>query len=107
MVQGTVEVAFVADDGTEVEAILTEGNGIEFEPETCALTVPETNVGDVVGDLGRRRTTIEAVEPAAGIHRISGLVPLAEMFAYTTALRSMTSGRGGISRGREGCPRIG
>jgi len=48
VVKGTLEITFVADDGTEAETSLNEGNGIEFEAETCTFITPETNVDDVV-----------------------------------------------------------
>jgi parallel beta-helix repeat protein len=48
VVQGTVEMVFFAEDGTEAETTMNAGNSIEFEPETCAFTAPETNVDDVV-----------------------------------------------------------
>jgi len=48
VVQGTVEMVFVADDGTEAETSLNADNSIDFEPETCAITAPETNVEDIV-----------------------------------------------------------
>lgn len=47
-VQGTVEMFFVADDGTEAQTSLNADNSIEFEPETCAFTAPETNTEPVV-----------------------------------------------------------
>ena len=49
------------------------------------------NSGSVVGDLQKRRATIESTSHGGEIHRVTGLVPLASMFAYTTALRSMTA----------------
>jgi len=48
VVQGTVAVVFTADDGTQAQTSLDEGNSIEFEPETCVFTTPETNTEDVV-----------------------------------------------------------
>lgn len=48
VVQGTVEITFVVDDGTEAQTSLNEGNCITFEPETCVFTTPESNVDDVV-----------------------------------------------------------
>jgi hypothetical protein len=48
VLQGTVEFTFYAYDGTEAQTSLNEGNTIEFEPETCSFTVPETNTEPVV-----------------------------------------------------------
>jgi parallel beta-helix repeat protein len=48
VVQGTVEIVFTADDGTQAQTSMSEGNSIEFEPETCAFTAPSDNEDDVV-----------------------------------------------------------
>ncbi len=58
---------------------------------------PEDNVGDVIGDLNRRRGMIKSQEPGATGVRIKAEVPLAEMFGYIGDLRTMTSGRGQFS----------
>ncbi|NQY64991.1 MAG: elongation factor G [Alteromonadaceae bacterium] len=58
------------------------------------VTTPEANMGDVVGDLNRRRGMIEGMdEGPAGSKIVNALVPLSEMFGYATALRSATQGR--------------
>lgn len=58
---------------------------------------PEANVGDVIGDLNRRRGMIKDQEPGATGIRIKADVPLAEMFGYIGHLRTITSGRGQFS----------
>ncbi len=58
---------------------------------------PEDNVGDVIGDLNRRRGMIHAQECAPTGNRIKAEVPLGEMFGYIGDLRTMTSGRGQFS----------
>lgn len=58
---------------------------------------PEDHVGDVIGDLNRRRGMISGQEPNATGVRIKADVPLAEMFGYISSLRTMTSGRGQYS----------
>jgi len=58
---------------------------------------PEDNVGDVIGDLNRRRGMISGQEPSSGGVRIKADVPLSEMFGYISSLRTMTSGRGQFS----------
>lgn len=58
---------------------------------------PEDNVGDVIGDLNRRRGMISGQEPNATGVRIKADVPLSEMFGYISTLRTMTSGRGQFS----------
>ena len=57
-----------------------------------ALT-PEENMGDIVGDLNRRRGTISDMSDRAGSKVIKGDVPLSEMFGYVTSLRTLSSGR--------------
>lgn len=58
------------------------------------VTTPETNVGDVVGDINGRRGRIEGMEQGmGGTTVVNALVPLGEMFGYVTTLRSLTQGR--------------
>ena len=62
------------------------------------VITPEENMGDVVGDLNRRRGMIEGMEEApAGMKAVNAQVPLAEMFGYATDLRSATQGRASYS----------
>ncbi len=57
------------------------------------VETPEDYMGDVMGDLNRRRGIIQGMEDVAGIKAIKAEVPLAEMFGYATDLRSMSQGR--------------
>ncbi|MBP6390514.1 MAG: elongation factor G [Flavobacteriales bacterium] len=57
------------------------------------VITPEENMGDIVGDLNRRRGTIEGMEDRSGAKAIKGKVPLSEMFGYVTSLRTLSSGR--------------
>ena len=58
------------------------------------IVTPEDNMGDVIGDLNRRRGQIEGMESSrAGARIVKAKVPLAEMFGYVTTLRTITSGR--------------
>jgi elongation factor G len=62
------------------------------------IVTPEEFLGDVIGDLNSRRGRIEGMEPGAGgTQVIKAQVPLAEMFGYATAIRSMTQGRASYS----------
>jgi len=62
------------------------------------VVTPEANMGDVVGDLNRRRGLIEGmIDAPGGLRQINAVVPLAEMFGYATALRSATQGRASYS----------
>lgn len=57
------------------------------------VVTPESFMGDVIGDLNSRRGRIDAMEDRIGAKVITAMVPLAEMFGYTTDLRSMSQGR--------------
>jgi elongation factor G len=57
------------------------------------VVTPEQNMGDVVGDLNRRRGVVEGMDDRAGAKVIKAKVPLSEMFGYVTQLRTMSSGR--------------
>jgi elongation factor G len=61
------------------------------------ITVPEANMGDIMGDLNTRRARVQGMDSEKGRSIITALVPLAEMQRYTTDLRSMTGGRGVFS----------
>jgi elongation factor G len=62
------------------------------------VVVPEVNLGDVMGDLNGRRGDIRKMDPAPGSSNlVTAMVPLSEMFGYSTALRSKTQGRGNFS----------
>ena len=58
------------------------------------ITVPEANMGDVLGDLNTRRARVQGMDTQKGRTVVTAHVPLAEMQRYTTDLRSMTGGRG-------------
>jgi elongation factor G len=57
------------------------------------VVTPENYMGDVIGDLNSRRGKIQGMNPQAGVQVITAQVPLAEMFGYSTDLRSKTQGR--------------
>jgi elongation factor G len=57
------------------------------------VLTPEENMGDVMGDLNRRRGQLQGMDTRAGAQVIRALVPLSEMFGYVTQLRTITSGR--------------
>ncbi len=61
------------------------------------VTMPEEYMGDVIGDINSRRGRIEGMEDIGGGKMVKALVPLAEMFGYSTDLRSKTQGRGNYS----------
>lgn len=57
------------------------------------VLTPEENMGDVMGDLNRRRGQLQGMDTRNGVQVIKALVPLSEMFGYVTQLRTITSGR--------------
>jgi len=57
------------------------------------VVTPEENMGDVVGDLNRRRGVINGMDDRNGAKVVKAFVPLSEMFGYVTQLRTITSGR--------------
>ena len=61
---------------------------------TVQITVPEENVGDVIGDMNSRRGKVLGMEPKGKMSQVNSEVPLAEMLSYAPDLRSMTGGRG-------------
>lgn len=88
-------VAFeIAGRGAFKEACLQAGP-ILLEPiMTVRVTVPDENMGDIMGDFNSRRGRVQGMENDKGRSIVSAQVPLAEMQRYTTELRSMTGGRG-------------
>ena len=70
------------------------GNPILLEPiMKVENATPEDYQGDIMGDLNRRRGVIQGMETKAGLCHINAEVPLAEMFGYSTAIRSLSKGR--------------
>jgi len=61
------------------------------------VVTPDEYIGNVTGDLNRRRAIVEQIDAQIGLQIIKAQVPLAEMFGYVTSLRSITSGRANYS----------
>ena len=75
-----------------------KANPVLLEPYMkVEVVVPEEYMGDVIGDLNSRRGRIEGMDSRNGAQSIRAFVPLAEMFGYSTDLRSKTQGRGNYS----------
>ena len=73
---------------------LRKANPIILEPIMAVeVEMPEEKMGDVMGDLSSRRGTIQGMDDLAGGKVIRAEVPLAEMFGYSTTVRSLTQGR--------------
>ncbi len=72
-----------------------DAGGVLLEPIMEAkVTVPEENMGDILGDFNTRRARVQGMDTKGGRSVVAAMVPLAEMQRYTTDLRSMTGGRG-------------
>ncbi|MBL7924353.1 MAG: elongation factor G [Bacteroidia bacterium] len=79
---------------TAFREALPKAKPILLEPiMKLEVITPEQNMGDVVGDLNRRRGQMEGMDSRAGAQVVKAKVPLSEMFGYVTALRTITSGR--------------
>ena len=93
------EMAFKIAGSMAIKEAVRNANPVLLEPMMkVVVTAPENNLGDVIGSLNSRRATIQSMDDAsAGIKEVKAFSPLAEMFGYTTNLRSMTQGRGAFS----------
>ncbi len=88
------EAAFKIAGSKALQSGVKEANPILLEPiMKLVVTTPEDYMGDVVGDLSSKRGEIGQMEEVMNAKIIHAQVPLAEMFGYTTTLRSMTQGR--------------
>lgn len=75
-----------------------EARPVLLEPiMSVEITVPEAFMGDVMGDMNKKRGRILGMEPKGGQQVIRTQVPMAEMFKYAIDLRSMTQGRGSFT----------
>lgn len=89
------EMAFRIAASMAFKSGMAKATPILLEPVMkIEVVVPEDYLGDVIGDLNSRRGRVDGMEAHSGLQIIRGFVPLAEMFGYTTALRSLTQGRG-------------
>ena len=88
------EMAFKIAASMGTKKLAKEGNAALLEPMMkIEVVTPEENMGDVVGDLNRRRGIIQGMEDSVAGKVVNAEVPLAEMFGYATDLRSATQGR--------------
>ncbi len=92
------EMAFHIAGSMALKDAMQKGAPILLEPiMKVEVTMPEDYMGDVIGDLNSRRGRIEGMEDIGGGKMVRAFVPLAEMFGYSTDLRSRTQGRGNYS----------
>ena len=88
------ELAFKLAANLAFKDGMRKANPVLLEPMMAVeVETPEDYMGDVMGDLNRRRGIIQGMDDAAGIKLVKAEVPLAEMFGYSTDLRSMSQGR--------------
>ncbi|MGA7829230.1 MAG: elongation factor G [Geobacteraceae bacterium] len=89
------EMAFKIAGSMAFKKAMETAKPVLLEPiMKMKITVPEDNMGDVIGDLNSRRGKVVGVEPKANSQIIRAVVPMAEMLSYANDLRSMTSDRG-------------
>ena len=92
------EMAFHIAGSLAFKEAMQKGNPVLLEPiMKVEVTMPEEYMGDVIGDINSRRGRIEGMEDIGGGKMVKAFVPLAEMFGYSTDLRSKTQGRGNYS----------
>ena len=88
------EMAFKIAASMATKKLALDGGAVLLEPiMKVEVVMPEDNMGDVVGDLNRRRGVIQGMDDCASGKIINAEVPLSEMFGYATDLRSATQGR--------------
>merc|ERR1711974_90560 len=88
------EMAFKVAASMATKKLAQSGGAVLLEPVMkVEVVTPEENMGDVVGDLNRRRGIILGMEESVSGKVVNAEVPLAEMFGYATDLRSATQGR--------------
>ena len=92
------EMAFKLAGSMAFKEGVKKANPVILEPiMKVEIEVPEEYMGDVIGDINRRRGQVNSMEDQHGIKKVTAFVPLSEMFGYSTDLRSMTQGRGTYS----------
>ena len=92
------EMAFHIAGSMAFKDAMRKAGAILLEPiMKVEVTMPEEYMGDIIGDINSRRGRIEGMEDIGGGKMVKAYVPLAEMFGYSTDLRSRTQGRGNYS----------
>ena len=89
------EIAFKTAGSMAMKQALAEADAFLLEPiMTVTISVPEENVGDVIGDLNSRRGRPLGMEPVGAMTEVKAEVPMSEMLNYAPDLRSITGGQG-------------
>jgi len=87
-------VSFQIAGSMAAKAAVQKAHPVFLEPiMRLAIVTPGEFLGDVLGDLGRRRANIKNIEGQGGVQSVRALIPLGESFGYASALRSLTQGR--------------
>ncbi len=88
------EIAFKVAGSLALQEAARRAKPVLLEPVfSVEVVTPEDYMGDVIGDLNRRRGRVEGMEPRGNAQVVRARVPLSEMFGYATDVRSMTQGR--------------
>jgi elongation factor G len=88
------ELAFKVAGSLALQEAAKRAKPVLLEPVfKVEVVTPEEYMGDVIGDLNRRRGLVQGMEPRGNAQVVTAMVPLSEMFGYATDVRSMTQGR--------------
>ncbi|HDH98521.1 MAG TPA: elongation factor G, partial [Deltaproteobacteria bacterium] len=91
----STDVSFRAAASIGLQRACEQANPVLLEPIMgLEVLVPESFMGDVIGDLNSRHGRVEQIEPRGPIQVIKAIAPLSRMFGYSTKLRSISQGRG-------------
>jgi elongation factor G len=94
----STEVGYSSAAGMAVRDALRDASPVLLEPiMKLDIICPPDFVGDVIGDIGARRGRVTSMHPRGETSSLEARVPLAELFGYTTSLRSLTQGRAGYT----------
>jgi elongation factor G len=92
------QLSFEIAAKTAFRTVAPQAGAVLLEPiMKLEVVTPEENMGDIMGDLNRRRGQMEGVDEKGGSQVIKAKVPLSEMFGYVTSLRTISSGRASSS----------
>ena len=92
------KVSFEVAGSMAAKTAVTKCSPVVLEPVMkLEVVTPEVYLGDVVGDLGRRRPAIETIDAQGDTQIVKASLPLAESFGYANDLRSISQGRAGYS----------
>ncbi|OCC15125.1 Translation elongation factor G-related protein [Dissulfuribacter thermophilus] len=90
----STEIAFRAAASQALRKALEDGDPVLLEPMMkLEILVPDEFLGDCIGDLNSRNGKIEEISPRGAVQVVKAICPLANLFGYSTALRSLTQGR--------------